>query len=65
MDGGDVIRQFLAAGLVDDLTLSILPVLLGDGLRLFGATGRDVRLDLVRSRSFPTRLVQNEYRVRR
>jgi dihydrofolate reductase len=36
IDGGNVIRQFLAAGLIDDMTISIIPVLLGDGLPLFG-----------------------------
>src|SRR4051812_6693833 len=35
VDGGDVIRQLLGAGLIDDLTLSIVPVVLGDGVRLW------------------------------
>lgn len=65
VDGGNVIRQFLADALVDDMTISILPVILGEGIRLFGPTGRDVRLDLVASRPYPSGLVQNEYRVRR
>lgn len=63
VDGGDVIRQFVAAGLVSDLTLSVLPILLGDGARLFGDTGRDVRLELVASRAFESGLVQLEYRL--
>lgn len=65
VDGGDVIRQFLALGLVDDLTLSTIPVLLGEGIRLFGGTPTDVPLDLLASRSFPSGLVQNSYRARR
>lgn len=63
VDGGDVIRQFLHAGLVTDLTLSVIPVLLGDGVRLFGATGRDLPLRLVAHRGFSTGLVQIEYRL--
>jgi dihydrofolate reductase len=63
VDGGDVIRQFLAAGLVDDLTLSIVPILLGEGVRLFGPTGRDLPLELVASRAFASGLVQVEYRA--
>jgi dihydrofolate reductase len=63
VDGGAVVQQFLAAGLVHDMTLSIVPLLLGDGVRLFGALGRDVRLDLVASRSFASGLVQIEYRI--
>ncbi len=39
--GADIARQFLAAGLVDELQLHVVPVLLGDGLRLFGpSTGK-------------------------
>lgn len=36
VDGGDVIQQFLAADLVDTMTITIVPVLLGQGIRLFG-----------------------------
>ena len=35
--GGTLVRQILAAGLLDELELHIVPVLLGDGMRLFGA----------------------------
>jgi dihydrofolate reductase len=63
VDGGVVIQSFLEAGLVTDMTISIVPVLLGDGVRLFGKTDGDVRLSLVRSRSFDSGLVQLEYGV--
>ncbi len=33
VDGGVTIGRFLAAGLLDDLTLSVIPLLLGDGVR--------------------------------
>ena len=38
--GADLNRQLLAAGLVDELRVDVVPVLLGDGLRLFEGTGR-------------------------
>src|SRR6185369_8988680 len=57
VDGGEVIRLFLAAGLIDDITLSIVPVLLGEGIPLFGR-GEERRLTLVASRAFSTGLVQ-------
>jgi dihydrofolate reductase len=63
VDGGVVITQFLADGLVDDLTLSIIPILLGDGARLFGPGGLERTLTLVRSQPYPSGLVQLEYRV--
>jgi dihydrofolate reductase len=65
VDGGAVIQQFLAAGLIDDMTVSVIPILLGEGIRLFGKTGRDVPLRLVASRGFESGLVQLEYSCRR
>ena len=38
--GADLNRRLLAAGLVDELRVDVVPVLLGDGLRLFEGTGR-------------------------
>jgi dihydrofolate reductase len=43
--GGDVGRQYLAAGLVDQLQLNVAPILLGDGVRLF-ENGAGAGLDL-------------------
>jgi dihydrofolate reductase len=65
VDGGAVIRSFLAAGLVTDMTISVVPVLLGTGISLFGNTGPAVHLELVESRSFESGLVQHQYRVGR
>ena len=46
MGGGDLLRQYLVAGLVDELTLTIAPVLLGAGKRLFdGITRTDIRFE--------------------
>jgi dihydrofolate reductase len=45
--GGTLLRQVLAAGLLDELELHIVPVLLGDGMRLFGAgSGAGTSLEL-------------------
>jgi dihydrofolate reductase len=44
--GGTLLRQVLAAGLLDELELHIVPVLLGEGMRLFGASrGADLGLN--------------------
>lgn len=64
VDGGKVIAQFLAAKLVDDMTVSILPILLGDGTPLAPRIGHDVRLQLVDYDAFESGLVQLTYRVR-
>jgi dihydrofolate reductase len=63
VDGGQVIRQFLAARLVDDLTLSIIPIVLGAGSRLFTGVEPEQRLVLEDVQSFPAGLVQLRYRV--
>ncbi len=63
LDGGLTIQGFLRAGLVDRLVVTRVPVLIGDGIPLFGALLADVRLQHLATRSFPSGLVQSEYRV--
>ena len=65
IDGGAVIQQFLAARLIDDLTLSVIPVLLGEGIRLFGDTHGEVPLEFTGSKSFESGLVKLSYRPKK
>lgn len=65
VDGGKVIRQFLAAGLIDRMTISTPPVLIGEGIPLFGGTGPDIPLELESCETFPGGMVQRTYAVRR
>jgi dihydrofolate reductase len=65
VDGGQVIRTFLAAGLVDELTLTAVPVLIGDGIRPFGPLPADLDLTHVSTEVLGEGLVQSRYRVRR
>ena len=44
VDGGQVIQTFLTHDLIDELTISTAPVLIGSGLPLFGTLARDIRL---------------------
>jgi dihydrofolate reductase len=46
VDGGATIRSFLAADLIDEMTISVAPVLIGKGIRLFAEHSADVRLRL-------------------
>jgi dihydrofolate reductase len=46
--GADIINQFLAAGLVDEIELHVVPIILGGGERLFAGVGPDVKLEQVR-----------------
>lgn len=61
VDGGAVIREFLRGDLLDDLTLSIVPVLLGKGISLFGPELKEEQLTLVSSKAFESGLVQLHY----
>jgi dihydrofolate reductase len=63
LDGGQVIQSFLREGLVDDLTLTIIPVLLGEGIPLFGHLEKDIKLDLLKTRSWENGFVQTKYQV--
>jgi len=62
--GADVGRQFLAAGLVDELQLHVVPVLLGDGIRLFETTGTALSLTRIRVVDSPV-VTHLRYRVDR
>ncbi len=61
VDGGAVIRHFLAHDLIDDMTLSIVPTLLGRGIPLFGEEVPEQRFKLEGTETFPTGLVQLRY----
>lgn len=63
VDGGITIQRFLRAGLVQRLVISRVPVLIGEGIPLFGSLPRDVRLRHVATRQYPGGLVQSEYEV--
>ena len=63
IDGGVTVQRFLEAGLIQRLIITRVPVLLGSGIPLFGPLSRDIRLEHVATRSYPSGLVQSEYRV--
>jgi dihydrofolate reductase len=59
---GDLIRWLLGNQLVDEITLLVCPVVVGQGTRLFPDTGPDIALDLVESRSTPKGVTIQVYR---
>jgi dihydrofolate reductase len=62
LDGGVTIQRFLRESLVDEMTITTIPILLGEGLPLFGKLEKDVMLELVKSQSFKNGFVQNKYK---
>jgi dihydrofolate reductase len=53
LDGGELIQAFLAEDLVDRMTITTVPVLIGQGRRLFGALAADRHWTLQASRHWP------------
>lgn len=63
IDGGITIQRFLAAGLIDRLVITRVPVLIGAGIPLFGPVPSDIVLRHVATRTYRGGLVQSEYQV--
>ena len=61
LDGGALIRSFLREGLVDELTIDVIPLILGSGRPLFASGLPEVLLRFVESKSYPSGLVQIRY----
>ena len=62
IDGGVTIQRFISAGLLDEMTITRIPVLLGDGVPLFGSLDKDTELIHLGTRQFGNGYVQSKYR---
>jgi len=65
IDGGNIIRAALDAGLVDELTVTLIPIVLGAGIPLFTGVTRQHELELLSSRPIGGGLVQLRYAPQR
>jgi dihydrofolate reductase len=63
VDGGVTVQRFLQAGLIERLIITRVPVLIGEGIPLFGALPGDVRLRHVATQAYASGLVKTEYQV--
>lgn len=63
LDGGVTIQRFLREGLVDEMTITTIPILIGEGLPLFGELEKDINLELMTSKSFKNGFVQTRYKA--
>lgn len=59
--GGDILTQTVAANALDELTIALIPVVLGSGTRLFGDVGRETYLHLTHCQSFASGIVLLKY----
>lgn len=63
VDGGITVSKFLEAGLVDDITISVIAMVLGSGIPLFSTMNREHKCRLISTQSYPSGLVQLKYEV--
>ena len=61
IDGGRTIQSFLSLGLINEITITTIPILLGTGLPLFGPLNKDINLKHVSTRAYPFGFVQSKY----
>jgi dihydrofolate reductase len=62
--GGEMVREFLQKRLVNEIGISVHPRLLGDGIPLFAQPYPETELQLLRSKAYPSGLLQVFYRVK-
>lgn len=63
LDGGKTIQSFIKENLVDDLTVTIIPILLGGGCSLFGALGKEILLKQIGCQFYDFGCVQLKYQL--
>jgi dihydrofolate reductase len=63
VDGGKTIQGFLNAGLINEMIITLVPVLIGDGIPLFGKLDRDVKLQHIETILYRNSLLQSKYQV--
>lgn len=65
VDGGITVQEFLRAGLIHHVIITRVPVLIGEGIPLFGRVARDIQLRHIGTRQYKSGLVTSEYEVLR
>jgi len=63
VDGGKTIQSFLRAGLVDEITITTVPVLIGKGIPLFSTLQNDIKLQHCQTQSYKNGFVKTQYLV--
>lgn len=63
IDGGTTIQAFINLEMINELTITKAPVLLGEGIPLFGKTVKDIKLEAGEVVAFPNDFIQIKYKV--
>lgn len=62
IDGGKLIQSFLREDLIDELIITTIPILLGDGIPLFSSLDKSLQFECLSSKRFTNSLSQNHYK---
>ena len=62
IDGGTTIRNFLKADLIDEMTITIIPIVLGSGLPLFSELPNELKFELVKTKTYLNQIIQSHYK---
>lgn len=65
IDGGTTIRNFLKVNLIDEMVITIIPLLLGGGSPLFSELPKEQHFELQNSKVYLNQIVQNHYKRKR
>lgn len=65
IDGGATIRNFLKADLIDEMIITIIPIVLGGGSPLFSELPNELKFELVKTKTFLNQITQNHYKRKR
>jgi dihydrofolate reductase len=63
IDGGITVQRFLRARLIQRIIVTRVPVLIGEGIPLFGSLPHDVQLRHIVTKNYPSGMVKSEYEV--
>ena len=64
MGGAGIIASFLDEGVIDEFSIHVIPVMIGEGIPLVAPRHRNIPLELIAARSFPDGVVHLHYNVR-
>lgn len=62
IDGGTTIRSFLKEDLIDEMTLTTIPILLGGGTSLFSELPNKMKFELIGTKTYLNQVIQNQYK---
>lgn len=65
IDGGTTIRSFLKEDLIDEMIITTIPVLLGGGSPLFSELPKEMKFELIGTKTFLNQISQNHYKRKR